>query len=117
MNTYIEACLYSQAHYGVGGSFEPLNALQQWEAAGVLPVNRVSEIFILAYNYAVHVMKLELKHRQSTEVEYQITRNTHAYDALRRTLRMWVGRAEQLSTLLGFISGSQKNNTWLVETL
>ena len=108
MNTYIEACLYSQAHYGVGGSFEPLNALQQWEAAGVLPVNRVSEIFILAYNYAIHVMKFpsELKHRQSTEVEYQITRNAHAYDALCGALCMRVGRAEQLSTLLGFISGS-----------
>ena len=47
MNTCIEACLYSQAHYGVGGSFDSLNALQQWEAAGVLPVNRVSEIFII----------------------------------------------------------------------
>ena len=29
-----------------------------------------------------------------------ITRNTHAYDASRRALRMRVGRAEQLSTLL-----------------
>ena len=68
------SCLYLQAHYGVGGSFDTLNALQRWEAAGVLPVNRVSEIFMLGYNYTVHVMKfpLELNHRQSTEVEYQI---------------------------------------------
>ena len=66
-----------------------------------------------------------------------ITRNTYVYDALRRALRMRVGRAEQLSTLQSqkphpsslckgcglrdyqhrWFSGSQKNNTWLVETL
>ena len=39
--------LYSQGHFGVGGTVEALNTtLTQWEAAGVLPVNRVSEIHL-----------------------------------------------------------------------
>ena len=41
--------------------------------------------------------------------------NMHAYDALRRALRMPVGRMEQCQHC--WFSGSQKNNTWLVETL
>ena len=37
---------------------------------------------------------------QATIIDLK-ARNTHAYDASRRALRMRVGRAEQLSTLLG----------------
>lgn len=38
--------LYSQGHFGVGETVESLNTtLTQWEAVGILPVNRVSEIF------------------------------------------------------------------------
>ena len=33
----------SQGHFGSGGTLERLNTtLPQWEAAGILPVNRVS---------------------------------------------------------------------------
>ena len=41
-----------------------------------------------------------------------------AYDASHHTLRMQVGREEQLSEILHcWFSGTQKNNTWLVESL
>ena len=44
MNIYINSMYsFSQAHFGVGGMIEPSNTtLLQWEALGLLPVNRVS---------------------------------------------------------------------------
>ena len=45
MNIYIKSMYSSflQAHFGIGGAFEPSNTtLLEWEALGLLPVNRVS---------------------------------------------------------------------------
>ena len=46
MNTYLKSMHYlpfSQAHFGIGDTLEPSNTtLLEWEALGLLPINRVS---------------------------------------------------------------------------